>query len=707
MEFRRLLVPLVGAFALLATLAALVDASRPPTLVPLSQGWLYRYGDSPSGRLGLPQWAMPEELRAAGWSPVPALTQPPGRQGADMLWLAIPIPARSHPQPAVFFANMTNAAVEGFVEGQLVYRSGSVRPGRVERPAAARSHLVLLPPSAAGRTLVLRLQGHGPVLGALDGAWYDEASVLSRWALRMALPAWSIGCFALLCGLLLLVLLPLWRRDESPGPRLLGLYCASSGTALAFFSDLPQHAFGQSPVWNLLTAAGGVLSLSSLCHFIEQAILTSRPRVLRRLYLASYGLGLLAVLLMALPLGWGAQLYTVWLVFVVALVTFCVVLVAREALAGNSEARLFLGGLAMQLGAIGLGLATQFGVAGMSPSAGLLGFLGFVFVLLLLVVRRFMSVLQRARQHAELLEARESEVLRMSQEMADGTARLSAAVQQMRETAVAQARTIDAQRISLHETQTTVEEIRQTSQLASQKAQAVLEDAERAEELGHAGLAALQLTLAGLDAIRSEVEEVARRLGALEERTHEVADIVETVKDLADQSNLLAINASIEAARSGEEGQGFSVVASEMRNMADRSIRATLSIRKVLAAVGEEVRGTAGLSRRGQERVLEAVERVRTSGEQLRELARIATSSGASARQIAASVGQQHHGVEQLTVALHDFARQMREVLERLDQTQAAASSVQQVAELLGRSAASGSSAFPLPLPAPEARPAA
>lgn len=706
MEYRRLLVPLVGAFALLATLAALVDASQPPTVVPLNQGWLYRYGDSPLESTGVPRWALPEGLQAGGWSPTPALTQPQGREGADMLWLAIALPARPHAQPAVLFANMGNAAVEGFVEGQLVYRSGSVRPGGMERPAAARSHLVPLPPTAAGRTLVLRLQGHGPVLGALDGAWYDEADVLSRWALRSALPTWSIGCFALLCGLLLLVLLPLWRREEH-GPWLLGLYCASSGLALAFFSDLPQHVFGQSPAWNLLTALGGALALSSLCHFIARALLTSPPRVLRRLCLVAYGLGLLAVLLMALPLAWGAYLYTAWMVFVVTLLVLCGVLVAREALAGSFEARLFLGGLAMLLGAMALGLATQLGWVGMSPSTGLLGFLGFIFVLLLLVVRRFMSVLQRARQHAELLEARESEVLRMSQEMADGTARLSAAVQQMRETAVAQARTIDAQRISLHETQTTVEEIRQTSQLARQKAQAVLEDAERAEDLGRAGVAALQLTLAGLDAIRSEVEEVARRLGALEERTHEVVDIVETVKDLADQSNLLAINASIEAARSGEEGQGFSVVASEMRSLADRSIQATLSIRKVLAAVGEEVRGTAGLSRRGQERVLAAVEQVRTSGEQLRELARIATDSGASARQIAASVGQQHHGVEQLTGALHDFARQLREVLERLDQTQSAASSVQQVAELLGRSAASGSSAFPLPLPAPEARPAA
>jgi hypothetical protein len=706
MEYRRLLVPLVGAFALLATLAALVDASQPPTLAPLSQGWLYRYGDSPPAPSGMPLWALPEGLQSAGWSPAAALALPPGRQGADMLWLAIPLPARPYTQPAILFANMGNAAVEGFVEGQLVYRSGSVRPGRVERPAAARSHLVLLPPTAAGRTLVLRLQGHGPVLGVLNGAWYDEAHVLSRWALRSALPAWSIGCFALLCGLLLLVLLPLWRREES-GPRLLGLYCTGSGMALAFFSDLPQHVFGQSPAWNLLTSIGAALCLPSLCHFMDRAILSSRPRLLRHLYLAAYALGLAAAILLALPLAWAPSLFTAWLLLMVLLLVLCVVLVTREALTGNFEARLFLGGLAMQLGAMALGLATQLGWVGMSPSTALLGFLGFVLVLLLLVVRRFLSVLRRSRQHAELLEARESEVLRMSQEMADGTARLSAAVQQMRETAVAQARTIDAQRISLHETQTTVEEIRQTSHLASQKAQAVLEDAERAEDLGRTGLAALQLTLAGLDAIRSEVEEVAHRLGALEERTHEVADIVEAVKDLADQSNLLAINASIEAARSGEEGQGFSVVASEMRNMADQSIRATLRIRQVLAAVGEEVRGTAGLSRRGQERVLAAVEQVRTSGEQLQELARIATDSGASARQIAASVGQQHHGVEQLTVALHDFARQMSEVLERLDQTQSAASSVQQVAELLGRSATSGSSAFPLPLPAPEPHPAA
>jgi methyl-accepting chemotaxis protein len=232
-----------------------------------------------------------------------------------------------------------------------------------------------------------------------------------------------------------------------------------------------------------------------------------------------------------------------------------------------------------------------------------------------------------------------------------------------------QRRMVTAQATALQQTQTTAEEIRQTSALAAQKSEAVLRTAERAEEISRSGERAVEESLSGLADIREQVEQISAKISALNERTRQISGITETVKDLADQSNLLALNAAIEAARSGEHGRGFAVVAREIRSLADQSIQATARVREILEDIGGAIRAAVQITEQGKQRMEAGVVEMRTSGEKLRDLSTIVTTTSSAVRQIAAAVGQQNVGISQVFAAVTQQTRMMDETLQRLDAT--------------------------------------
>src|SRR4029077_1186955 len=183
-----------------------------------------------------------------------------------------------------------------------------------------------------------------------------------------------------------------------------------------------------------------------------------------------------------------------------------------------------------------------------------------------------------------------------------------------------QGQAVTRQAAGLQETQVTAQEIRQTSVMAAQKAQGILQNAERAEEVSASGEKAIEESRRGLNEIRTLVDEIARKINQLGERTHQIGTITEAVKDLADQSNMLALNAAIEAVRSGEHGRAFSVVAREIRALADQSIQSTDRAREILEDIGAAVREAVAITEKGALRMEAGLVQVQRSGENLREL---------------------------------------------------------------------------------------
>jgi len=246
---------------------------------------------------------------------------------------------------------------------------------------------------------------------------------------------------------------------------------------------------------------------------------------------------------------------------------------------------------------------------------------------------------------------------------------LSKSVAHLATSASEQTTMIANQAAALREMQATVQEIRQTSRTAADKAASVVRAADRVDELDRIGGAAIESTLSGITDVIDEVTGISGKIGELGERARQIGHITQTVKDLADQSNMLALNAAIEAVRSGEHGKGFSVVAREIRALADQSIEATTRARSILGEVSDAIRLTVARTDTGMQKMEAGLVQARASGNSLRELSEIMRTNFAAVRQIGSVVTQQDAGVTQMFGAVGDLSKMMDGIVERIDTT--------------------------------------
>jgi len=202
------------------------------------------------------------------------------------------------------------------------------------------------------------------------------------------------------------------------------------------------------------------------------------------------------------------------------------------------------------------------------------------------------------------------------------------------------------------ETTTTVEEVRQTSHIANQKAKNVAESAQKSAQISTMGRKSTEETIQGMKRIREQMDLIADSMVRLSEKSQSIVEIIATVDDLAQQSNLLAVNASIEAAKAGELGRGFAVVAQEVKSMSDQSKHATAQVRKILGEIQQATSSAAMATELGSRAVDAAVTQSNQAGEAISTLASSVAESANAAAQIAVSSQQQLAGVDQVATAM-------------------------------------------------------
>ena len=658
-------------WAALLCVLALVPAAHAST-VPVLEGWHYRWGDSPPGAGDVPAWAA-EPGAAEGWKPVAALQVPPGRGTQTMLWLSIPIPAGGWNEPALFLGGAANA-VEVYARGQRIYTSGRLNPAGRETPETLMWHLVPLPPSLQGGRVLLRIQGTGPAIGVTRDARVGPRHELLAAATRTGLAPFVMGWALLAIGLVSAGACLLRRQGLLMA---LTLSAASAGLLLLGSSGLFTALWGATSVDSRLTMLGAYLLLPGLGWFISAGLVGDRLRWLRRgLVVISIPASILSVLVL-FGLGTAMRLMTPFILYSVPALFVCIGVVAVEAWRGKTDARIFVTGLAVLFAVLLHAVAPMLGLMTGGDSLVHWGFLALTLSLLVIVGRRSMLMAGALEQHTRQTETRRMEVRLLAESMGGSAGELATVVQQLRTSSEVQTEGISRQATALQQLEQTVQEIRHGSQLAAEKAQQLANAAGNASQLGQAGGAAIEHTLTNLEAIRAEVSGMARRILVLDTRTREVAGIVDTVKTLADQSNMLAINAAIEAVRSGDSGKGFGVVAREMRSLADQSIQATQRIRDVLDGVSASMREAVQVSEQGEHRVQLSLDAVRTSGSQLQKLAGIVGDTSTTVRQITAAVAQQDAGTSQIALAIQELSSQMQRTLKVVEETQAVTRSVQ------------------------------
>jgi len=272
-----------------------------------------------------------------------------------------------------------------------------------------------------------------------------------------------------------------------------------------------------------------------------------------------------------------------------------------------------------------------------------------------------------------------SKLRQIPETLASSASRLVAAGNELSEANSEQQQSLNQQAAAIQETQVTSQEIKHTSQMTHERAESMLRVAKRAEELGHEGEAAIEQSMQGLSAIQGFVDAMQVKLNRLAESATQIGEITEAVKDMADQSNLLAVNAAIEAARAGDNGKGFAVLAREIRALADQSVKSTTRIRAILGEVIGAIRAAATMVEQGSRDIQGGLERMRASSNSLRELSRLSQENSSAMRQIVAAVGQQNAGISQIFSAIADLSQIMDSTLKRLESTQQATGTLEAV----------------------------
>lgn len=260
---------------------------------------------------------------------------------------------------------------------------------------------------------------------------------------------------------------------------------------------------------------------------------------------------------------------------------------------------------------------------------------------------------------------------------------LAGATERLKQAAQGQLDRLTSQSRSLSEVGSTMSEIAQTTSHAASRAEAMLKVAAQADDFSMAGRLSIEGSAARMQYVRDRVEALLRGVARLSEQAARAGEIVGSVRDLADQSNVLALNASIEAARAGEEGRGFAVVAREIRALSGKSLQSTQHISQILLEIHKAIREALSVAEGGSLRLDDHIQQVLGSADRLGEINRVLQESAQAARQIVASVTQQNMGIEEMKEAMSSLSRMMVEVESSTASTKEVAEQVDATLERL------------------------
>ncbi len=249
-----------------------------------------------------------------------------------------------------------------------------------------------------------------------------------------------------------------------------------------------------------------------------------------------------------------------------------------------------------------------------------------------------------------LVDARSriAELEHISHDMNDASGKLSGAVE-------TQIDSVDNQAAAIAEISTALSEISLTSQQATEQAHSVVATADTSEQISRQGIESVSQNIDGLHRISEQVEAITANIFDLNEQTNQIGEIVATSSELAERSHVLALNASVEAARSGEAGKGFQVVAQEMKNLARQSKQATERIRRILGEIQRATQQVVTATEEGSRRVTAGIHLAQQAGEIIQQLSQVISGSAQSARLIATASRQLSGGIEQISTAMGEL----------------------------------------------------
>ena len=215
---------------------------------------------------------------------------------------------------------------------------------------------------------------------------------------------------------------------------------------------------------------------------------------------------------------------------------------------------------------------------------------------------------------------------------------------------------------AMQEMSSTVLEVSRNSNSAALKTRQAAEDA-------RTGGGVVEETIQLMRSVTHSVDQVAAQIAGLGQRSNQVGHIVDVIDEIAARTNLLALNAAIEAARAGEQGRGFAVVAGEVRNLAERTTKATKEIAEMITRIQQETKAAVEAMGEGTSQVQKGVAATGEAGIKLRHIIDSANDAAAMVNQIAAAATQQSSTTDGVNANVNEIARISQEAASEARQS--------------------------------------
>ncbi|MEW6419981.1 MAG: methyl-accepting chemotaxis protein [Nitrospirota bacterium] len=257
---------------------------------------------------------------------------------------------------------------------------------------------------------------------------------------------------------------------------------------------------------------------------------------------------------------------------------------------------------------------------------------------------------------------------------------MASASQQLRASSEQMTRSVTEQSGRASQIATSSNEMSQTVVDIAKNASNIASSASGTSAIAKDGEGIVNKSIEEVKAISDTVHESAKLMASLGERSRQIGDIVNVIKDIADQTNLLALNAAIEAARAGEQGRGFAVVADEVRKLAERTAKATSEIGEMIGAIQDEVEMAVTSMEKGTKRVEVGVEFSSQASDALRKIVDSVNELQSMVQQIASSTEEMSTVSEQISGDIETIANVSKETSTSSEQVAQSSSDLARLA---------------------------
>ncbi|MGD1021175.1 MAG: methyl-accepting chemotaxis protein [Candidatus Sulfotelmatobacter sp.] len=263
---------------------------------------------------------------------------------------------------------------------------------------------------------------------------------------------------------------------------------------------------------------------------------------------------------------------------------------------------------------------------------------------------------------------------RMIVAIMDNSAHVASASEELSSSATLQAQGADMQKDQTTQVATAMQEMSATVHEVSENSLKAANASHNAAQAARQGGQTVQETLATMRSIADSTRKVAMRITELGKSSEKIGKIIAVIDDIADQTNLLALNAAIEAARAGEQGRGFAVVADEVRKLAERTAQATKEIAGMIESIQVETRSAVEAMELGNREVESGVKKTSASGAALEEIIKMSEDVGGMIAQIATAATEQSSATEQINASVAQISSATQESSVAAGQTAKACS---------------------------------